>query len=417
MTMTLAERGVVRAGELPLVVAVTPGSVAERIGLQPATRSPGQWSRAPRHHRVAAPVDEADLRLEVPRAGHRAGARRRQARRRAARRRGASAVFDRVRTCDNHCEFCFIYQLPKGMRRSLYLKDDDYRLSFLYGNFTTLTRFTEADLERVVTERLSPLQRQHPRHRSRCCARRCCATRAAAMSLRWLRALLDHGIDGARPDRRVPGRQRRRRARRHAGRRARPVPGAGVASPSCRSASAASTPSRRCGPHTPARRGRSSTPSSDWQRRLPRVLGRRLVYRRRRVLPHGRPSVPGGRALRRASPMHEDGIGMARTFELEFRGEADEPTGAAARLLRRGRRRAGRRLPRAAYTGLAVRARRTPRSRVHDARPVARRSRVLTGRARRAGARAAGRDARPRRRAGAAGRQRVLRRQHRRSPV
>ena len=63
----------------------------------------------------------------------------------------SSAVFDRVRTCDNHCEFCFIYQLPKGMRRSLYLKDDDYRLSFLYGNFTTLTRFTEADLERVIT--------------------------------------------------------------------------------------------------------------------------------------------------------------------------------------------------------------------------------------------------------------------------
>ena len=63
----------------------------------------------------------------------------------------SSAVFDRVRTCDNHCEFCFIYQLPKGMRRSLYLKDDDYRLSFLYGTFTTLTRFTEADLERVVT--------------------------------------------------------------------------------------------------------------------------------------------------------------------------------------------------------------------------------------------------------------------------
>ena len=60
-----------------------------------------------------------------------------------------SALFDRVRTCDNHCEFCFIYQLPPGLRPSLYLKDDDYRLSFLYGNFTTLTRFTEADLERV----------------------------------------------------------------------------------------------------------------------------------------------------------------------------------------------------------------------------------------------------------------------------
>lgn len=68
-----------------------------------------------------------------------------------------SAVFDRIRTCDNHCSFCFIYQLPKGLRRSLYVKDDDFRLSFLYGNFTTLTRFTEFDLERVLAERLSPL--------------------------------------------------------------------------------------------------------------------------------------------------------------------------------------------------------------------------------------------------------------------
>ena len=68
-----------------------------------------------------------------------------------------SPLFDQVRTCDNHCEFCFIYQLPRGMRRSLSVKDDDYRLSFLYGNFTTLTRFTEADLERVITEGLSPL--------------------------------------------------------------------------------------------------------------------------------------------------------------------------------------------------------------------------------------------------------------------
>ena len=69
----------------------------------------------------------------------------------------SAAIFDRVRTCDNHCEFCFIYQLPKGMRRNLYVKDDDYRLSFLYGNFTTLTRFTEVDLERVVDQHLSPL--------------------------------------------------------------------------------------------------------------------------------------------------------------------------------------------------------------------------------------------------------------------
>ena len=105
-----------------------------------------------------------------------------------------AALFDQVRTCDNHCEFCFIHQLPKGMRRSLYIRDDDYRLSFLYGNFTTLTRFTEADLERVVTEGLSPLwvsiHATDPEVRARMLR-----NRRGATSLRWLRALLDHGIE------------------------------------------------------------------------------------------------------------------------------------------------------------------------------------------------------------------------------
>src|SRR5207302_10086645 len=105
-----------------------------------------------------------------------------------------SALFDRIRTCDNHCEFCFIYQLPKGMRRSLYVKDDDFRLSFLYGNFTTLTRFTELDLERVVTERLSPLYVSI--HATDADVRaRMLRNRRGATSLRWLRALLDHGVE------------------------------------------------------------------------------------------------------------------------------------------------------------------------------------------------------------------------------
>ncbi len=106
----------------------------------------------------------------------------------------ASAVFDRVRTCDNHCEFCFIYQLPPNLRKSLYVKDDDYRLSFLYGNFTTLTRFTEADLERVVTEGLGPLHvsihSTDPDLRARMLR-----NRRGASSLRWLRALLDNGVE------------------------------------------------------------------------------------------------------------------------------------------------------------------------------------------------------------------------------
>ncbi len=104
-----------------------------------------------------------------------------------------SSIFDRVQTCDNHCEFCFIYQLPPGMRKSLYLKDDDYRLSFLYGNFTTLTRFTELDLARVVEERLGPLyvsiHATDPAIRADMLR-----NPRGATSLRWLRALLDHGI-------------------------------------------------------------------------------------------------------------------------------------------------------------------------------------------------------------------------------
>lgn len=66
-------------------------------------------------------------------------------------------VFDGVRTCENACLFCFVSQLPKGLRPSLYVRDDDYRLSFLAGNFVTLTNLTDADVARIAEQRLSPL--------------------------------------------------------------------------------------------------------------------------------------------------------------------------------------------------------------------------------------------------------------------
>jgi putative radical SAM enzyme (TIGR03279 family) len=62
-----------------------------------------------------------------------------------------------IATCANKCVFCFIHQLPKGMRKSLYVKDDDFRLSFLHGNYITLTDLGEAELTRIETQRLSPL--------------------------------------------------------------------------------------------------------------------------------------------------------------------------------------------------------------------------------------------------------------------
>jgi putative radical SAM enzyme (TIGR03279 family) len=59
--------------------------------------------------------------------------------------------------CGNNCVFCFVHQLPKGLRKPLYVKDEDYRLSFLYGNYVTLANIGRVELERIKEQRLSPL--------------------------------------------------------------------------------------------------------------------------------------------------------------------------------------------------------------------------------------------------------------------
>lgn len=66
-------------------------------------------------------------------------------------------LMDKQRSCANKCVFCFVDQLPKGMRQSLYFKDDDERLSFLFGNYITLTNLTERELDRIVQMRISPI--------------------------------------------------------------------------------------------------------------------------------------------------------------------------------------------------------------------------------------------------------------------
>ena len=67
------------------------------------------------------------------------------------------ALFDGLKQCNNKCPFCFIDQQPSGKRKSLYLKDDDYRLSFLYGSYLTLTNLSEQDWLRIDQQRLTPL--------------------------------------------------------------------------------------------------------------------------------------------------------------------------------------------------------------------------------------------------------------------
>ena len=69
----------------------------------------------------------------------------------------ATPTFDGIRRCRNRCGFCFVDQMPPGLRQSLYIKDDDYRYSFLFGNFLTLTNLTEEDWDRLAEQHLSPL--------------------------------------------------------------------------------------------------------------------------------------------------------------------------------------------------------------------------------------------------------------------
>lgn len=103
-------------------------------------------------------------------------------------------LFDGVRECVNACAFCFVSQLPPGLRPQLSVRDDDYRLSFLLGNFVTLTNLDDADMRRIVSQRLSPLHvsvhATDPEVRRRLV---CCTTEDT--TLERLEALLAAGIE------------------------------------------------------------------------------------------------------------------------------------------------------------------------------------------------------------------------------
>jgi putative radical SAM enzyme (TIGR03279 family) len=144
-------------GEGVVVAAVTAGTAAARAGLRPGDRIVA-INGAPLRDVIDFHFHAGDerLRLSVEREG----------RPRIARltRRGPALGLQleaprpaEIATCANKCVFCFIHQLPKGMRKSLYVKDDDFRLSFLHGNYITLTDLDEAELARIEAQRLSPL--------------------------------------------------------------------------------------------------------------------------------------------------------------------------------------------------------------------------------------------------------------------
>lgn len=141
------------------ITGVIPGSIAAEVGFEPGDRLVSINGQAPRDlidyrflcadevldlevldaqgrtHQVEIEKDyDDDLGLEF-----------------------ASALFDRLIQCNNRCPFCFIDQQPPGKRATLYLKDDDYRLSFLYGSYLTLTNLPPREWDRIAQLRLSPL--------------------------------------------------------------------------------------------------------------------------------------------------------------------------------------------------------------------------------------------------------------------
>ena len=316
-----------RGTTAPTVVAVTELSPADLSGLRPGDELLLLNGRSPRDViEYSLLVDEPELDLVV-------------------RRRGvsdpfsvsvskqpgepfgvevSSALFDRVRTCDNHCEFCFITQLPKGMRRSLSLKDDDYRLSFLYGNFTTLTRFTEMDLERVLTERLSPLfvsiHATDPDVRAQLLR-----NRRGATSLRWLSGLLDGGIE-------VHGQivvcpDRNDGAILHdtlAGVLDRYPELATVAVVPLGVSRFSNEPAMR--PHTRQEAAEVCDAIDMWQETFLAALGRRMVYAADEYYLMADRPFPAA-ATYEGFPQHENGLGMARAFEAAFEGDEDAALG------------------------------------------------------------------------------------------
>ena len=135
------------------VLSVDPGSMAERIGLQP-NDTILELNGKPL-------LDPVDFQFQAATIGRRLSIRTQRGVHTFVRREWESfgLEFEPIEplTCENNCVFCFVHQNPARVRPSLHIKDEDYRLSFLFGNYLTLTNVDEAELQRIIDQRLSPL--------------------------------------------------------------------------------------------------------------------------------------------------------------------------------------------------------------------------------------------------------------------
>jgi putative radical SAM enzyme (TIGR03279 family) len=237
-----------------------------------------------------------------------------------------------VATCANKCVFCFIHQLPRGMRRSLYVKDDDFRLSFLHGNYITLSDLDEASFERILEQRLSPLY---------------VSVHATDPTLRWtLLGRPRHSVEI------VPRLERLAKAgiRVHAQvvlcpglndgpHLARTVHELAPLHPHVATTAIVPVGLTRHRERLPALRTLSDAEAvalvdtvADWQARFLARLDSRFVFLGDEVyLQAGRPLPPA--AAYEGFPIAEDGVGLVRRFEDGFgRTRARPPAGLARRV-------------------------------------------------------------------------------------
>ncbi len=138
------------------IIAVEPGSLAEEAGIRPGDTLVAINGEAVldqlNYQFLVTQRDETNLRVQRP-----DGSLFEVTVENGGEGLGVDLAQDEVKVCKQNCVFCFVHQMPRGFRKSLYLKDEDVRLSFLYGHFTTLSSSDDAELDRIVRERLSPI--------------------------------------------------------------------------------------------------------------------------------------------------------------------------------------------------------------------------------------------------------------------
>jgi putative radical SAM enzyme (TIGR03279 family) len=144
---------------LSRIIEVVPGSPAERAGIRPglvlreANGVPVtdiiDWKKSLAYPNLLLTLEDEEGRLDTVRVLHPSGSD-----------IGVifeSATVDCLKQCKNNCLFCFVRQMPKGQRKTLYVRDDDYRLSLVFGSFVTLTNVSEQEWKRILREKISPI--------------------------------------------------------------------------------------------------------------------------------------------------------------------------------------------------------------------------------------------------------------------